>query len=245
VNCARLRQVLDAYVDGELDAATGGEIAQHLAGCAACAALRAERVALSTQVRAGAGYFPAPPALRRRLFNPAFGASRRPSWLQAGALALLTAVAGALAGYRLAVLPGDTALREHVVASHVAALAPAARLTDVAAADRHVVRPWFQGKIDFAPPVRDLSAEGFALQGARLDHVADKRAAAIVYLIRKHYINFFAWRAPSGADEPLELAAVRGFSVATWSAGGLRFAAVSDVEPRELERFARLIRQAP
>jgi len=123
----------------------------------------------------------------------------------------------------------------------VASLAPGARLLDVAATDRHAVKPWLQGKIDFAPPVKDLTGEGYTLLGARLDQVADKPAAAVVYQIRKHVINLFVWRATDQAPDAIATADVRGFSVTTWATGGLRFAAVSDVDGHDLTRFAQLV----
>jgi anti-sigma factor RsiW len=120
----------------------------------------------------------------------------------------------------------------------------AERLVQVAASDRHVVKPWFQGSVDFAPPVRDLSAEGFALLGARLDRIGDQQAAVVVYRIRNHPIDLFVWRANGDAAAPVQPAVERGFSVATWAQQGLRFAAVSDVDARDLERFARAV-QSP
>src|SRR5207244_8950997 len=114
-----------------------------------------------------------------------------------------------------------------IVASHVAALARAQgqseRLVQVAASDRHVVKPWFQGKVDFSPPVRDLAADGFTLVGGRLDRVAAQPAAVIVYRIRNHPVELYAWIAPRDADSAVKMAASRGFGVATWSSGGLQF----------------------
>lgn len=250
MNCARLAQVIDAYLDGELDRATGDEIGQHLKQCPACTARRSERDILRRRIREEAPYFAAPAALklavRRSIVGQAApaGVRTRPSWLQAGALAVVTALVSAIAGYWFAVQLTDSPLREQVVASHVASLGEARRLTDVTSVDRHVVKPWFQGKVDFAPVVRDLSEEGFALLGARLDHVGDRQAVAIVYRVRSHLVNLFVWRAAGNEPEALAVTNVRGFGVATWADGGLRFGAVSDVDARELERFARLV-QAP
>ena len=248
MNCTRLTQVLDAYLDGELDRVTGDEIAQHLAHCPACTALRSERDALKRRVRAQAPYFAAPaalgPAVHRSLMAASDGTAhraRRPSWLQAGALAAVAALVSALAGYWLAQPLPDGSLREQVVASHVASLNDVRRLTDVTSVDQHVVKPWFQGKVDFAPVVRDLSAEGYALVGARLDHVANRQAVAVVYRVRNHFINLFVWRAAGDAPEALAVLTLRGFGVATWAGGGLRFGAASDIDARDLERFARLV----
>jgi len=150
-------------------------------------------------------------------------------------------LAGLVGGYWLAQPLPDYPLRDPAVASHGAALAPTRQLIQVTSSDRHTVKPWFQGRTDFTPPVKDLAGDGFALLGARLDHVADKPAAAVVYQIRKHVINLFVWRATDSAPDAIVTSSVRGFSVTTWAAGGLRFAAVSDVEARDLARFAQLV----
>jgi anti-sigma factor RsiW len=131
------------------------------------------------------------------------------------------------------------------VAALAVAEGRAERLVQVAASDRHVVRPWFQGKVDFAPPVRDLASEGFTLLGARLDRIGDRNAAVVVYRIRNHPIDLFVWRGGSDTVAPVRLTVARGFSVATWEQQGLRFAAVSDVDSRELERFARALQSPP
>ena len=250
MSCARTRQLLDAWVDDELDLATANELASHVEQCPACAALRAERVQLRDAIRAALPREAAPPAfaasVRRALAreSAAFEERRRgPSWWQAAVIASATAGAGALAVFIGLHAPGVEAPRTQAVASHVAAMAVAEgraeRLVQVAASDRHVVKPWFQGKVDFAPPVPDLSAEGFALVGARLDRIGDRQAAVLVYRIRNHPIDVFVWRAHSDDAAPVQLAVERGFSVATWAQQGLRFAAVSDVDARDLERFAR------
>jgi anti-sigma factor RsiW len=246
MNCARLSQVLDAWLDGELDSATGAEIDQHLRGCAACAGLRDARAALAGRLRAEALTYPAPSHLKSAV-QKAIAASaappvrRGPSWWQA-ATALGAASALSLAvGYWMGKPLPESSPAEQVVASHVASLGPSHRLIEVASTDRHVVKPWFQGKVDFAPVVRDLSAEGYALLGGRLDHVAEGQAVAIVYKVREHVVSLFVWRAANPRDESLALSSVRGFSIANWSEAGLRFAAVSDAEAGEIERFARLV----
>ena len=132
--------------------------------------------------------------------------------------------------------------RDELVARHVCSLAGDGRLYDIASSDRHVLKPWFAGKIDFAPPVRDLSRSGFTLVGARLDRVAGRPAAVIVYRLRAHEINLFVTRSASTEARPVTLSKPRGFAMAAWAEDGLAFAAVSDVDPQELTRFAELVR---
>lgn len=244
MSCARTRQVLDAYIDGELDPAAFAEIDVHLASCSACVGLREERLSLGAQIRADAPYFRAPERLRhalgRRLHPEKARPRRAPAWSLAGALAAAAAAAGLLAGVWLGRPPVEDPLLDQVVASHVASLTPGRTLVDVGSSDRHVVKPWFAGRTEFAPWVRDLSGDGFELVGGRLDRVGDREAAAVVYRIRNHYVNLFMWRAPSGQADPMNVSQARGFELATWSASGVRYAAISDVNRTDLERFARL-----
>ena len=245
MNCARVTQVLDAWRDGELDAKTSGELRSHVDACLACSTLEARRAALSETLRAAAPRHAAPPELRARI-QRAISSSlarpqRRPNWWQAAALAACAAVLSALVTHWSARSPADVASNEQVVASHVASLAEPRRLITAESGERHVVKPWFQGKVDFAPAVKDLSAHEFVLLGGRVDHVGNAQAAAVVYRIRSHVINLFVWRS-DGADEAIAEARSRGFSVASWTEGGLRYAAISDVDPRDVRRFAELIR---
>jgi anti-sigma factor RsiW len=244
MNCARYRQVLDASVDGELDPLTVAEIDAHIGACAGCAALRAERRAMSARIRAAAPRFAAPERLRAsidRVLALATAAERRVvTWPRAVSLAAMTAIVGLLAGLWLGRVPVEDPLLEQVVASHVASLAPARKLIDIASSDRHAIKPWFVGRTDFSPLVRDLSGDGLELVGARLDHVGDRQAAVVVYRLRNHYVSLFMWRGDSGRTQPPTATAVRGFGMVSWAAGGVRFAAISDVEGRDLERFAIL-----
>lgn len=256
MNCARCRQMLDALVDRELDGSTESELEAHLASCADCAGLRAARAALHERIRNEAPYFAAPASLQAAIGRALDGAesvgarpvlrpTARPTWTQAGLLAASAAAASLAVGLWLGRPPIDDTARDPAVASHVASLAPGRRLIDIASTDRHAVKPWFVGKLDFAPPVRDLSAEGYALAGARLEHVGDRQAAAVVYRMRNHDINLFVWRAAAeGQLEETALSVVRGFGVATWAQDGLRFAAVSDLDLQDLKRFAGLVRGA-
>ena len=169
--------------------------------------------------------------------------SRRvfPSWRSLG----LGAVGAALA-FLLGVwvgapsLLGDT--REPVIARHIASLGNPQNLVQVSSSDRHTVKPWFVGRIDFAPPVRELQSAGFELVGGRLDRFNGRSAAALVYRIREHHIYLFVWRVEALGSEPMRASTLHGYSVATWAAEGLGFAAVSDVDAQDLQHFAELVR---
>ncbi len=157
----------------------------------------------------------------------------------AASLALAATLAWALlrdAGRR-----PDRALAQAVVASHVRSLM-ATHLYDVESTDQHTVKPWFDGKIDFAPDVRDFKSENFPLQGGRLDYLINRPVAALVYRHDKHYINLFIWPAPNDSDQPEELTTQQGYQLIHWTSANMTYWAISDTTPDLLHRFTTLVR---
>jgi len=236
IGCENRQAMLNSLLDGELDAVNTAEAEAHLASCHECREeferLRSVRDAIA---QPGARHR-APDSLRARidaaLASGEPTASRRalPSWLAPG-------VAGALAAslaFLLVVPPGAQAgLDDQLIAAHIRSL-QVAHLTDVRTSDEHQVRPWFNGKIDFAPQVPELAAAGFPLAGGRLDYVNGRTVAALVYRRRLHTINLFVWPESGSGARHLQKS---GYSLEEWSAGGLRYAAVSDVGPGDLAQF--------
>jgi anti-sigma factor RsiW len=147
----------------------------------------------------------------------------------------MTAIAASLMLFQVGPLQ-TASLQDELVASHVRSL-EANHLIDVATSDRHVVKPWFNGKIDFAPPVVDLADQGFPLAGGRLDYAGGREVAALVYRRNAHVINVFIMPSRQRPATWLAHAHRTSYSVVHWSRGGLECWAVSDVEPAELERF--------
>lgn len=238
-DCARMRLLAQADLDGELSVAETASLAAHLAGCADCRAMRAALGALSAALRAEAPRHAAPDALRRRLQAEAAAGSapRRARWaMPAAAGAALALAASAL----LTVQPGDHGLAEQAAASHIRALQPG-HLTDVASTDQHTVKPWFAGKLDYAPPVRDFAPAGYRLIGGRLDYLDGRAVAALVYGRDRHLIDLYVWPGDSGRVATT----VAGHSLRGWSEGGMRFLAISDLNPTELDSFAALWRAGP
>ncbi len=248
MNCALALRMLDAYVDDELDTVTAAEMVEHLASCPACTALYGQRMAMRTAMRAASLREAAPNGLKKAILRDLERARQPPAprptvqWWQALLLGASTAVMGAIGGWWLAQPRLLETYPEQVVARHVASLTPTGPRIDVASSDRHEVRPWFQGRLEFAPMVRDLSAHGFDLLGARVERVGDRQAVAVVYRLHNHIINVFSWRGPGDVAGAAKEATIRGFHVVTWSDGDLDFAAVSDTDSAELRRFAEAYR---
>jgi anti-sigma factor RsiW len=134
---------------------------------------------------------------------------------------------------------GADPLTQELVAAHVRSLM-ADHITDVLSTDQHTVKPWFEGKLDFAPSVIDLGPEGFELIGGRLDYAADRPVAALVYKRRQHVINLFIFPRPAASDGQLGTAGKQGYNVIGWQHSGMTFWAVSDLNAAELQQFCQL-----
>jgi anti-sigma factor (TIGR02949 family) len=238
VICDQATRDLDAYVDGELAADSTAAIRDHLDACAPCRQRLADRETLGRLIRSVPPY-EAPVRLRARVAGQTLRTwSARPLLAWAAAAVLAVSVAGALTFVRSTTMRGDAA--DDVVNGHVRSLM-AEHLFDVRSTDQHTVKPWFLGKLDFSPPVVDLAAAGFPLVGGRLEYIAGRPAAALVYQRQKHTINVFVWP-ESGASGGVTERAIRGFHVRHWVRDGMSFWAVSDLNDAELTEFARALR---
>ena len=172
-------------------------------------------------------------------------ASRLRRWLQAAALfgaGAATAAAVAIIAISGFAVPNQNPLLDELAANHVRSLM-ASHLDDVASSDRHTVKPWFAGKLDFSPPVVDLAAEGFPLTGGRLDYVAGRPVAALVYKPGLHVINLFVWPSSDGKPVDPQVFERQGFSLVHWTQAGMQAWAVSDMNAAELKSFATLVRE--
>lgn len=247
---SELELQLDAYLDGELASRDAREFEAHLKECRDCARLHDTRVALGAAIRAEVPSLRAPEELRTRVRSALTSAAghsvtRRPATLGPRWLALAASLAVvALGGWRLGLSrAGSQALADQVLASHVRSLMPG-HLTDVVSSDQHTVKPWFNGKLDFSPPVHDFAGRGYPLVGGRLDYVGGRPVAALVYGRRQHLINAFLWPATRGPAGGPGVTLRQGYHLLHWMTPDYVYWVVSDLGAAELNEFAGLLRQA-
>jgi anti-sigma factor RsiW len=254
MNCSDAEVLIHAMIDGELDAGHAREVDAHVASCAECAgklaALRTmhqmmteanlkETAPLYLRSRIEAALpapSPASPALPWRLNRRFF----------AGGFAMGAALSAAIAAaVVISVFRGDEdqLIASEVVSAHLRSLQPG-HLTDVETSDQHTVKPWFNGKLDVAPPVIDLTAQDFTLIGGRLDDINGSNVAAIVYRRRNHVVNLFVAQRLGAEHSGMASMAVHGFALRHWTENGLDLWAISDINADELDQFCRRLSAA-
>jgi len=238
---------LDAYLDGELAAVDARELEAHIAHCPECARFRDGRLELRAAITAGIPTFPAPAALRGAV--RAAARTRAPRrftvrdvWRPLALAASLVVVAVGSWNLALRRAAGET-LADDVLASHIRSLMPG-HLTDVLSSDQHTVKPWFNGRLDFSPPVYDFAGQGYPHLGGRLDYVDGRSVAVLAYGRRQHLINVFLWPATRGPSAALETRDHRGYHLLHWTTTDYAYWVVSDLGLPELQNFTQLMRQA-
>jgi anti-sigma factor RsiW len=252
-NCPEVHLLLQADADGELTPAESAMAEAHLDHCLPCLRLRAQILALRPQIRRDVRSFEPPDELltiiRARLAAIApppepvpvlANDNSRPWWRRmrsAGPFGGGFAAAACLALTFL--MPQASSLSDAVVSDHIRALQPG-HLIDVVSTDQHTVKPWFDGRLDFAPPVKDFKAVGFPLQGGRLDYLNGNQAAALIYKRGQHIIDLFVWPEDGHFGAGITSGSLHGYNYVRWHQDGMAFWAVSDLEADDLNGFARL-----
>jgi anti-sigma factor (TIGR02949 family) len=252
VSCDLTQCVLHGYVDGELDAARAADFERHLLSCPECVAALEAQEALRASIQRAGLYERAPTTLRQKVDTELGGSRRRtPVTIDSASHASSWRWLALAAGFVLAatlvwkLIPGphgdssEATYASAIVDAHLRSLQPG-HLEDVISTDQHTVKPWFDGKIDFAPPVRDFASDGFPLLGGRLDVVHGRTVAVLVYGRRKHVINVFIWPAAQG-DSPPQSGSQLGYNWVDWRKSGMELCAVSDANAADLDALRRLL----
>ncbi len=243
MSCDRTDSVLHAYFDDELDPLGAAEFERHLAQCADCIEGLQTLKSLRSSMSAAQLYEKTPDSLRKKVLTDMHSskpvapkpASAPWRWLALAAALLLFALTGwELVSVRLR-NDKEAVLAAEVVDAHLRSLQPG-HLSDVVSTDQHTVKPWFEGKVDFAPPVKDFAEQGFPLQGGRLDVVHGRTIAALVYGRRKHVVNIFIWPTSENDAAP-QTGSQQGYNWIEWRQGGMEFCAVSDAAASDLEQL--------
>lgn len=251
-------ELLPGYIDEELSLSEALEFERHLAGCAQCKRAYDQQRQVSAQLRQGDMRFDAPEELVKRIraslpvrrawwqrlgdlseFAKGTGGGAR-MWAPAGAMALSLVALTWSAGLYLSTPSGETRFTQELVDSHVRSL-QFNHLSDVISTDRHTVKPWFDGKLDFAPPVVDLAQQGYPLTGGRLDYLNGRTVAVMVYRYKLHPINLYVWPGNDAGATP-RIEERLGYHLAHWSAGGMNFWAITDAGDSELNGFVTTLR---
>jgi anti-sigma factor RsiW len=240
-DCGEMRLLIQADVDGELSPAEAARAAAHVERCPACAAVQQDLIALSSKLRALPSV-EAPGRLKTEILARVAAESDVPRPRTAPRRASFGMIPAFGGGFALAAclawlvfVPAGINPADELISAHIRALQPG-HLMDVVSTDQHTVKPWFDGKLPFAPPVKELKSVGFPLAGGRLDYVAGHLAAALVYTRGAHEINLFVW--PATGTEPPSHGSQDGYNFERWSADGMTFWAISDVNAGDLADFA-------
>jgi anti-sigma factor RsiW len=251
LNCQETQKLIHAYVDSELDLMKNLEIEQHLQECPACAQAHRALEAVRARIKGENLYFETPSGLQDRIQSAVRPASRarpvthplRRPWLAVAASLLFVALAGWALAHFLPLRSPDALVTEELLASHVRSLLLPEHRVDVESSNTHTVKPWFEGKLDFSPPVHDFTGQGFHLVGGRLDYLDRRPVAALVYPRREHFINLFIWPSEQGPKTAPESLTRQGYHLLPWRQSGMTYWAVSNLNESELTEFARLVQE--
>ena len=249
--CQEAHRLIHPYLDGELDLVRSLEIETHLKDCQTCAQAYNELRSLHSAVSDTALRFEPPAALRNRVRSAlrdeseVTNRSSRLSWrwmIPAVSFAVLVIIAWVLIALLSRPSTSDLMAQE-IVSSHVRSLMEK-HLTDVPSSDQHTVKPWFDGRLDFSPPVKDLTSAGFSLVGGRLDYIGNRPVAALVYQHRQHYINVFVWPSTGASDASGRALVRQGYNLINWTNAGMNYWAISDLNLAELQEFVQLLQNS-
>jgi anti-sigma factor RsiW len=248
LNCELAETTVHGYFDGELDAVRSAEFEGHLANCAECRVSLEGIGHLRTLLQQSSLYEHASARLRERIRkhvakttdSARVHATYPRRWFLIPAFAVVAVAVFTAVLFMVQAHTQSTQITAELIDAHVRSLQPG-HLTDVLSTDQHTVKPWFDGKLDFVPPVTDYSEQGFSLVGGRLDVVDGHNVAAVVYSRRKHFINLFVWPYREKGQGFVSSGSRQGYTWTTWEAGDMRFCLISDAALPDLYQLKDLI----
>jgi len=250
MRCSDTAELIGACIDGELDLVRSLDIEGHLRACSICSRQYDNHRSLRRAIKGAELQFGAPANLERRI-RTNLGRARRPAvkpsllswrWIVAAASLAATVALSFSIALILGRHPSAELLAQDLVSSHIRSLIPGHTI-DVPSTDQHTVKPWFNGKLDFSPPVRDLADRGFDLIGGRLDYVDNRPVAVVVYTRRLHTINLYIWPSNTERNTRGEATARQGYNLTHWTREHMVFWAVSDLNAGELQDFVKALRE--
>ena len=250
MNCNRSSTILHGFLDNELDVLSAADFERHLEQCPKCVSALETLESIRSSLNVAQLYEKAPAELRKKILaridspRSVTVFPKRTAvwqWLAVAAALILVTYIGlrVVSPHRADTDKYETVLAAEIIDAHLRSLQPG-HLIDVVSTDQHTVKPWFDGKLDFSPPVQDFADQGFPLQGGRVDVVHGRSVAALVYGRRKHFINVFIW--PNNEkDSAPRSGSQQGYQWTEWRKDGMEFCAVSDAAPSALEQLRSLL----
>lgn len=250
MECKDIAARIESYLDGELTLSDKREVEKHLPACPACSSQLEGLQALHGAINSIADNN-VPASLKKNIHaglkdisgedtrsNSLFG------WLgfSGGAMALVSVIVWALVSVNL-VVPLQSQISEEIITAHVRSLL-VDHMTDIISTDSHTVKPWFNGKLDFSPSVKNYAQQGFTLLGGRLDYINKRTCSALVYKRRAHVINVFIMRSDDVAQPgKINYISKQGYNLFYWSVNGLEYWVISDLNKNELGEFTQMLDQ--
>jgi len=248
MTCSQIKELIYTYIDGELDLLHSLEIERHLEKCQECKIIHKNLELLQSSVSSDSLYFNQPEGFSNQLMEKlriSNGYGRKWSFFAdhikgLSAAAIIAAITIFIFIPSLSIISGDQPLINDLVNSHIRSLL-ADHITDVTTSDRHKVKPWFNGKLNFSPRVEDFTKQGFPLVGGRLDYIDNRTVASLVYKRRLHFINLYIWPSEHKINTNIKFKSDKGYNLLSWNESEMMYWAVSDLNKSELEEFARLV----
>ena len=253
MSCHRARELIQPYIDGELERVQAAEVKRHIDQCKDCYLRHRNQLTLRSSFKDNSLYYRAPQDLRIRIrlslreevkTEVPQRSFRWTSLILAVSVAVLLITTTIEVVLRIVRPAADERIAQEIVSDHVRSLQSANQLPGVLSSDQHTIKPWFNGKVDFSPPVNDFAAQDFHLYGGRLDYVNNRTVATLIYQRRSHFINLYIWPAQQPQTTGTVTVERQGYNLVHWTSSGMNFWAISDLGVSELTDFARLFQQS-